>query len=213
MAKRILVAGSSNIDFRLTTPYIPAPGETMMSEDVGNADWPNTNVKCFRYYASDGVYAAGEQDGRWRFLLHDIDSAFGRYSLPGEKEDAKSEDYIRVISQKSDLRYSPLLDALLKREDCRQHFIERTLYYLEEAVSYEKVSDVLEQLQAERDEELDYYLKHLELLKDKDKSLAKTIGVTADSVKRQIDTILRFAEYRPQFVKQQLNQLFDCGLE
>lgn len=31
MAKRILVAGSSNIDFRLATPYIPAPGETMFS--------------------------------------------------------------------------------------------------------------------------------------------------------------------------------------
>ncbi len=31
MAKRILVAGSSNIDFRLSTPYIPAPGETMLS--------------------------------------------------------------------------------------------------------------------------------------------------------------------------------------
>ena len=31
MAKRILVAGSSNIDFRLSTPYIPAPGETMRS--------------------------------------------------------------------------------------------------------------------------------------------------------------------------------------
>lgn len=31
MAKRILVAGSSNIDFILNTPYIPAPGETMLS--------------------------------------------------------------------------------------------------------------------------------------------------------------------------------------
>ena len=31
MAKRILVVGSSNIDFLLTTPYIPAPGETMIS--------------------------------------------------------------------------------------------------------------------------------------------------------------------------------------
>lgn len=30
-AKRILVAGSSNIDFRLATPYIPAPGETIVS--------------------------------------------------------------------------------------------------------------------------------------------------------------------------------------
>ncbi len=31
MAKRILVVGSSNIDFLLSTPYIPAPGETMLS--------------------------------------------------------------------------------------------------------------------------------------------------------------------------------------
>lgn len=31
MAKRILVAGSSNIDFLLSTPYIPAPGETLSS--------------------------------------------------------------------------------------------------------------------------------------------------------------------------------------
>lgn len=31
MAKRILVAGSSNIDFILSTPYIPAPGETLIS--------------------------------------------------------------------------------------------------------------------------------------------------------------------------------------
>lgn len=32
MAKRILVVGSSNIDFVLNTPYIPAPGETLISE-------------------------------------------------------------------------------------------------------------------------------------------------------------------------------------
>ena len=32
MAKRILVAGSSNIDFMLSTPYVPAPGETLVSD-------------------------------------------------------------------------------------------------------------------------------------------------------------------------------------
>ncbi|HAN21885.1 MAG: hypothetical protein A2Y15_06230 [Clostridiales bacterium GWF2_36_10] len=30
--KRILVVGSANIDFLMTTPYVPAPGETMISE-------------------------------------------------------------------------------------------------------------------------------------------------------------------------------------
>ena len=32
MAKRILVVGSANIDFVLNTPYIPAPGETLISD-------------------------------------------------------------------------------------------------------------------------------------------------------------------------------------
>ncbi len=32
MAKRVLVVGSSNIDFMLSTPYIPAPGETLLSQ-------------------------------------------------------------------------------------------------------------------------------------------------------------------------------------
>ena len=32
MSKRILVTGSSNIDLMLSTPYIPAPGETMISD-------------------------------------------------------------------------------------------------------------------------------------------------------------------------------------
>ncbi len=32
MAKRILVVGSANIDFVLNTPYIPAPGETLISQ-------------------------------------------------------------------------------------------------------------------------------------------------------------------------------------
>lgn len=32
MAKRILAVGSSNIDFMLSTPYIPAPGETLISQ-------------------------------------------------------------------------------------------------------------------------------------------------------------------------------------
>ncbi len=36
MAKRLLVAGSSNIDFVLSTPYVPAPGETLVSNGSYN---------------------------------------------------------------------------------------------------------------------------------------------------------------------------------
>ncbi len=46
MAKRILVAGSANIDFMLSTPYIPAPGETLISkgEYIFNAGGKGANA-------------------------------------------------------------------------------------------------------------------------------------------------------------------------
>lgn len=55
MAKRILVAGSSNIDFMLSTPYIPAPGETLISNGnyafAPGGKGANSAIACARFGA------------------------------------------------------------------------------------------------------------------------------------------------------------------
>ncbi|QSQ18556.1 CotH kinase family protein [Myxococcus landrumensis] len=42
----------------------------------GNADWPDNNVKYWRYRGGGNTAVAGEGDGRWRWLLYDLDSSF-----------------------------------------------------------------------------------------------------------------------------------------
>lgn len=44
----------------------------------GNSDWPDNNLRVFRKYTSGfSPDAAGVQDGRYRFLLKDLDLSFG----------------------------------------------------------------------------------------------------------------------------------------
>ncbi len=44
----------------------------------GNGDWPNNNIKYWRYRTSTyDPNAALERDGRWRWMFYDLDAAFG----------------------------------------------------------------------------------------------------------------------------------------
>jgi hypothetical protein len=43
---------------------------------LGNADWPDQNVKYWRYTGTSDT-VAGPRDGRWRFIMGDSDQGFG----------------------------------------------------------------------------------------------------------------------------------------
>jgi hypothetical protein len=44
---------------------------------IGNADWPNSNVKYWKKRTSINQNASFGHDGKWRWLLYDIDGGFG----------------------------------------------------------------------------------------------------------------------------------------
>ncbi len=172
---------------------------------IGNNDWPYNNYRCFRYYAEDGVYGEGEQDGRWRYLLHDADVAFSCYYASSATAFAERENLYDVIADTDGGCYSPLLAALLKREDCRQYFLDRMDFYMEEAVTVERVNAVLDELMAECGGEIPYYYQHLEELKKTESSIWTSLGHR----ERSIATIRLFAELRPDYMKMQLTELLE----
>lgn len=43
----------------------------------GNGDWPNNNIKFWRYRRGYDPNAGLKRDGRWRWMLYDIDAGFG----------------------------------------------------------------------------------------------------------------------------------------
>lgn len=172
-----------------------------------NSDWPQGNYRCFRYYAAEGeAYGSGEKDGRWRFLLHDNDVCFGTYHSTPDAGAARN-DLNAVLGSSGSYNYSPLLAALLKREDCKTYFIEKMLAYMNGACSYENVCNVLEQMCTERDTELTYYYERLNELKDSFEIYARPART-----KLHIERIRSFTEQRPVYMTQYLEDFFDVEL-
>ncbi len=172
-----------------------------------NSDWPQGNYRCFRYYAAEGeAYGSGEKDGRWRFLLHDNDVCFGTYHSTPDAGAARN-DLNAVLGSSGSYNYSPLLAALLKREDCKTYFIEKMFAYMNGACSYENVCNVLEQMCTERDTELTYYYERLNELKDSFEIYARPART-----KLHIERIRSFTEQRPVYMTQYLEDFFDVEL-
>lgn len=177
---------------------------------VANYDWPQGNYRCFRYYAAEGEeYGEGEMDGRWRFLLHDADIGFGTYQSSSDAG-AIRNDIQAVLGDSSDQRYSPLLAALLKREDCKQYFIDKMLEYMNVTFSHETVCNMLDIMCAERDTELAYFFEHLDTLKE---AGVPDVYGRASRTEQHIERIRSFAKQRPEYMKQYLEDFFDIDLE
>lgn len=176
---------------------------------IANYDWPQGNYRCFRYYAAEGEeYGEEERDGRWRFLLHDADIGFGTYQSTSDAG-AIRNDIEAVLGSPSDKRYSPLLAALLKREDCKQYFINRMLEYMNVSVSYETVCNMLDIMCAERDTELAYYFEHLDALKA---AGVPDLYARASRTEQHIERIRSFAQQRPEYMTRYLEDFFHIDL-
>lgn len=174
---------------------------------IVNYDWPNGNYRCFRYYAAeDEDYGTGEMDGRWRYLLHDMDVGFAIYSTASK---GASRNDIVELTNESNARYAPLFAALMKREDCQQYFIRKMLEFRDGALSYENVCATLSDMLKERDGELSYYLEHLQELKKQ----GAEIDSSSKETERHIKRIMDFAELRGENVTKYLEEYFDVELE
>lgn len=174
-----------------------------------NSDWPKGNYRCFRYYAEDGVsYGDGEMDGRWRYLLHDTDVCFGTYRTDPKAGADRNDLEITIGSENYECR-APLLAALLKREDCRDYFINCMISYMNDTMSYDTVCTILDGMLAERDTELAYYFDYLNTLKGKEDY---SIYSSPSRTETHINKIRIFAEHRPAEMIQMLEDYFNVDL-
>jgi len=175
---------------------------------VANYDWPQGNYRCFRYYAAEGEeYGTGETDGRWRYLLHDADVGFGCYQS-GADAGASRNDIYNVLGDKNIKHYAPLLAALLKRDDCREYFINKMLEYRDVVFSYENVSQVLEQMHSEHSEELAIYIDYLRTFDKEVYEIYTSHNLTA----KHNDRILSFVKQRPAYITKYMENFFGIDL-
>lgn len=169
---------------------------------INNRDWPQNNQKCYRYYAGEGEQLSeGRTDGKWRFWFHDMDYSAGLY----EQDETRPyyNNLAEILNPKSE-RYSPLFAALMQREDCRDMFISEAERLMDTTLSEENIDAVLDEIEEHRGTEMERYYRHLEELKESDKSVWTWYGDYQTQVKR----LRRFARNRNKNMRDFIQEAF-----
>ena len=126
---------------------------------IGNEDWPHNNYKTYRYYAAEGEgYREAPFDGKWRYLLHDLDFSTGIYETG-----ALVDNIDKFIGPNLEVRREcPLFGQLMQREDCREIFLKHTADLINGAFAPKNLNRVLDEMNASRMNELKHtYGKNL----------------------------------------------------
>jgi len=171
---------------------------------LNNKDWPNNNYKCYAYVPAKGEsYTEGTVfDGRWRYLVHDMDYTLGLYD---QQETQATYDTLKIVMKSSGDRNSPLFTELMARDDCREYFVKKMLDLANGAFSYEYLTSTLKAINDDRADEMVYYYNFLESSHD--------WGVWTQSEHFQgfTQVIYSFAKDRPARSASYLKSAFSLG--
>lgn len=165
---------------------------------IGNEDWPQGNYKIYRYYPAPGEeYGEAPFDGKWRYLLHDLDFSFGIYGT------SPNTDFLgKYLGPNDEITdAAPLFGQLMRRADCREIFVKKTLDLINGVFSEDNLSSVLGSMNKERMNELSKtYFKNL--IED---------WVRPEDLVGRLQDLLNFGKVRSQYTLKRYRERFALG--
>lgn len=166
---------------------------------IDNLDWPGNNFKAFRYYPTEGEENLTEwQDGKWRFLLFDVEFAWSLYG-----NTVNNRMLSNLISGRHQSGYSRYIDSLMKREDMQAKLSSLLMDLANHSFGVSNVNKVL-------DEKID--------ISDNEQMFALDKGYTSHWANRDTFAdsrrqIREFASQRKNVVVKDLTRNFDLSGE
>lgn len=166
---------------------------------VFNGDWPSGNYKAYRR-SGGKLENAPTADGKWRWLLFDTDFGLGLYGAKA------SDDTLGTIlgERGNGDKSSPLLTAVLKRDDMKAKFAGIMCDLMNYAYKPENVNDTIQEVKTERQNELEWNFRL------GGAQLTNTWS-SLEYVENDVNNAAMFAYERPDYMYAQLEQHF--GLE
>lgn len=155
---------------------------------ICNGDWPDNNVKFWRYKAPADSSHSGMKDGRWRWLIYDTDWGFG-YNSP---ESVRLNLFSKLEKSRT---IGVIFDKLLANKNFRQDFYQRFQHMLDRELSSEQVLTEINRMETVLSPEMKEQI-----------SRWRVIGSFSDW-KRNVKDLKQFAEKRPGIQKQHLKEL------
>jgi hypothetical protein len=155
-----------------------------------NSDWPNNNVKFWRYKSSTNLDCCSVKDGRWRWMLYDTDWGFGYNikSTPDNNllEKAKTTGSIGI-----------LFGSLIANKKFSQQFIQRFQYHLNFTFNSTSVIALIDKMQKTLAPEIQEHIDRW-----------RVIGSYGQWLEN-VEVLRDFAIKRPEIQAQQLNDFFN----
>ena len=177
---------------------------TAIQHYVSNDDCLTNNYRVYRYYAPDGEYKEGTVfDGRYRVLMFDMDHALG---LIPQWTYVEPEKFTLTAGRiDGDVEAEKLFAGIMKRDDCRQIYIQYYLSLMNYYYSEGHVKAALDEMHGSRASELTYMVENTDLLLN-NFNVPDVTGM--DYIAHQLFMIERFTQLRPEYAKQDLTGAF-----
>jgi hypothetical protein len=153
-----------------------------------NSDWPNNNVKFWKYHGGNSD-TAGVADGRWRWMLYDTDWGFGYNSLSTPENDLLPKA-LKIGS------VGTIFSGLIQNADFRSEFLKRFKFHLDNTFDSKKVIAKIDSMQEVLAPEMKEHIDRW-----------RVIG-SFSAWNENIAEMRRFAQKRPAFQVSQLNSFF-----
>ena len=163
------------IDYQITQIY------------AGHSDWPTTNIKYWRSRTTttDPEYF-GPDDGRWRWLLFDLDHGFSDFNYNGI-EHAADENYPTTIFR-----------SLAMNSEFQVLFLNRFADHLNTTFTTERVIQEINQIQATLEPEMQEQIDRWH-----------SSGRSMEEWHANVEELRLFAHKRPEIMVRDLIQFFN----
>lgn len=170
----------------------------------GNADAFVNNFKTYRYYSPTGDYQPDTVfDGRYRFLLYDMDETLGFGVYDDVAAEARTPDVTNRVSY--DIFYNALFRNIVQRPEGREYFIRYYLSLLNYYCAPNQALPVLEKMHNSREQELKKVYNNTQLLTGN-----KNMPEEADysQVEKELAEIEKYIQDRPAWALEDLETAF-----
>ncbi|GAA0720962.1 hypothetical protein GCM10008905_10790 [Clostridium malenominatum] len=167
-----------------------------------NRDWPGNNIKVWRKrtekYEPNAAYG---QDGRWRWLIFDMDYGFGLFKTKGGYE----FDMISFATEANGPVWpnppwsTAILRSLLENDEFRSQFIKT---FEDRLNTIYKTEEVLKQIEYYKQLYYPYVEEHIKRWNE---------GMNISNWEKEIDSLKVFAEKRPDFIRQHIVNYFNLS--
>jgi hypothetical protein len=172
-----------------------------------NTDWPGNNTLMWRYIR-DGYdpNALNGRDGRWRWMLLDLDFGFGLpfFYVPGVEQGAAHNTLAFALATNGPSWPNPpwstfILRNLVKNQSFKYFFINRFADMLNTTLSEDNVIHTIDSITNLLNPEMEEHIRRWRRPTSKNEWI------------QNIENMRSFAAERPGYLRQYINQYFQAG--